>query len=281
MSFARKFEVVLIAALALALVPCGATFAWGQTTKDPAQDKAPQDKAAKDKAAKDKAAQDKAAQDKAAQDKAAKDKAAKDKAANDKPSPSKPAPSQAAPSKPAPSAATPSKPAPSQAAPSKTASDKTAKDKGAKESNPVAASQDVLKKAQQVKTEEGRRQAAQEAAAAAEKEKSKGAKKDDKTEAEQPKKVQKPAAPQTEKGDPFVIPVQPSATKQETTPTNLPPGQAGLLVAQAEVIGFAKTPTGARALVRGPAVGGIDRVYFLKVGDKIYFYRKRWPRRCR
>jgi len=76
----------------------------------------------------------------------------------------------------------------------------------------------------------------------------------------------KKAPPATDKGDPFALPIKPASVS--LSPQNLPPGQAGLLVAQAEVQGMLKMAAGNRVIIRGP--GNPPRVYFLKVGDKIY-----------
>lgn len=78
-----------------------------------------------------------------------------------------------------------------------------------------------------------------------------------------PKKIS-PAV--NDKGDPFALPIKPPSVS--LAPQNLPPGQAGLLVSQAEVQGMLKMPGGNRVIIRGP--GNPPRVYFMKVGDKIY-----------
>jgi len=78
-----------------------------------------------------------------------------------------------------------------------------------------------------------------------------------------PKRV---SPPLNDNGDPFALPIKPPSVS--VSPQNLPPGQAGLLVSQAEVQGMLKMPGGNRVIIRGP--GNPPRVYFLKVGDKIY-----------
>lgn len=83
---------------------------------------------------------------------------------------------------------------------------------------------------------------------------------------EQPMKpaAKKPMVPQNDKGDPFALPPKPR--NPAALPQVLPPGQAGLLVSQAEVQGMVHMASGNRVIIRGPG----SRVYFMKPGDKIY-----------
>jgi hypothetical protein len=123
---------------------------------------------------------------------------------------------------------------------------------------------DTLKKAEQMKTEAGRRTAAQEEQRAAEAKAAEAAAKSGKAA-----EAIKNTAPKTsgfiiEKGDPFAIPIKPIPTA--ASPQDLPPGQAGLMASQAELQGIVKMQGGNRAVVHGPH----DRTYFLKVNDKIY-----------
>ena len=130
---------------------------------------------------------------------------------------------------------------------------------------------DVLKKAEQMRTEAGRRAAAvadQQAADA--KAKDATAKGGKPAAAAEPPKSSTSTALKTsgfivEKGDPFAIPIKP-APSAATSAKDLPPGQAGLLVSQAELQGIVKMPGGNRAVVHGPN----DRTYFLRVNDKVY-----------
>jgi hypothetical protein len=123
---------------------------------------------------------------------------------------------------------------------------------------------EVLKKAEQMRTEGGRRAAAQADQKAAEAKAKEAAAKSGK-----PAELPKNTAPKTsgfivEKGDPFAIPIKPGPSA--SSPQELPPGQAGLLVSQAELQGVVKMSGGNRAVVHGPH----DRTYFLKVNDKVY-----------
>ena len=137
--------------------------------------------------------------------------------------------------------------------------------------SPTAA--DVLKKAEQMRTEAGRRAAAvAEQQAADAKAKEATAKGGKPAAAEPPKSTGTGTALKTsgfivEKGDPFAIPIK--AAPSASTPADLPQGQAGLLVSQADLQGIVKMPSGNMALVRGPN----GRTYFLKVNDKIYHAR--------
>jgi hypothetical protein len=136
----------------------------------------------------------------------------------------------------------------------------------------------ILDKAQQMKTEGARHTAAVEAVQGddAKKPAAKGDAKSDsksapqgatgKTGATGAKGAARKGAAPVDKGDPFALPIKPMAVSQ--APQNLPPGQAGLLVSQAEVQGLLKMAGGNRVIIRGP--GNPPRVYFLKVGDKIY-----------
>jgi hypothetical protein len=124
---------------------------------------------------------------------------------------------------------------------------------------------EAIKKADQLRTEAGRRAAAQ-----AEQQAADAKAKADAAKSGKPAEAVKNAAPKTsgfivEKGDPFAIPIKP-VLPASAVPQDLPPGQAGLLVSQAALQGVMKTPSGNVALVHGPH----DRTYFLKVNDKIY-----------
>jgi hypothetical protein len=114
-----------------------------------------------------------------------------------------------------------------------------------------------------MRTEAGRR-------AAAEAEQKEAAAKAAANKSGKPGEAPKGAAPKTsgfivEKGDPFAVPIK-APPPANAIPTDLPPGQAGLLVSQAELQGIVKTPSGNVALVSGPH----NRTYFLRVNDKIY-----------
>lgn len=126
---------------------------------------------------------------------------------------------------------------------------------------------EVLKKAQQMSSEAGRRQAA------AEEQKQAAAKGESgKTGSKGPEAPKGPAgvAPTktsgfiVEKGDPFAVPLKPQTAA--VTPQDLPQGQAGLLVSQVDLQGVIKIASGNRAVVKGPN----GRTYFLRVNDKIY-----------
>jgi hypothetical protein len=80
-----------------------------------------------------------------------------------------------------------------------------------------------------------------------------------------PKKgMAKGEAKGAEKRDPFVVPLR--KPEANTVPAILPPGNAGLLVAQVNLIGIVKTPKGMTAVVTG--TGG--RTFFLHENDKIF-----------
>jgi hypothetical protein len=122
---------------------------------------------------------------------------------------------------------------------------------------------EVRKKAEQMRTEAGRRAAAQaelKAEAAKEKEAANSGK-----SAAQVSNANKTSGFIVEKGDPFTVPIKapPSTT---ASAKDLPPGQAGLLVSQADLQGIVKMSGGNRAVIHGPS----DRTYFLKVNDKVY-----------
>jgi hypothetical protein len=120
---------------------------------------------------------------------------------------------------------------------------------------------DVLKKAEQMRTEGGRHAAALEAQQAEEAKAKEAAAKS----GQAVKTAPKTSGFIVEKGDPFAIPLKPGPSA--STPTkDLPPGQAGLMVSQAELQGIVKMQGGNRAIVHGPH----DRTYFLKLNDKIY-----------
>jgi general stress protein YciG len=158
--------------------------------------------------------------------------------------------------------------------PAKTdASKKADSKKDAKAAEKQVTPAEALKKADQLKTEAGRRAAAQEAQKAEEAKAKEAASKGGKAAGDS--KSQAPPAPPTsgfivEKGDPFVVPIKPPPSTSNI-PKDLPPGQAGLLVSQADLQGIVKLPDGYRAIVRGP--GTPERIYFLKVNDKIYSAR--------
>jgi hypothetical protein len=123
---------------------------------------------------------------------------------------------------------------------------------------------DVLKKAEQMRTEAGRRAAAQAEQQAADAKAKEAAAKGGKPEQAPKANAIKTSGFIVEKGDPFALPFKPPPTA--AAPQDLPQGQAGLLISQADFQGVLKTPSGNVALVRGPH----DRSYFLKVNDKIY-----------
>jgi hypothetical protein len=123
---------------------------------------------------------------------------------------------------------------------------------------------EVIKKAGKMTTEAGRREVA-----AAEQREAEAKAKADAAKSGKPGES-KNAVPKTsgfiiEKGDPFAIPLK-ATPSPAANPQDLPPGQAGLLVSQADLQGVMKMPAGNVALVRGPH----NRTYFLKVNDKIY-----------
>jgi len=66
--------------------------------------------------------------------------------------------------------------------------------------------------------------------------------------------------------DPFVNPIRQLQSDAAPPPASLPPGIAGLLIGQANLVGVLKTTTGMRAMV--VATGG--RTFFLKENDKVY-----------
>jgi len=67
------------------------------------------------------------------------------------------------------------------------------------------------------------------------------------------------------KRDPFVNPVR-QQVDSAPPPQSLPPGIAGLLIGQANLVGVLKTSAGMKAMVVAP--GG--RTFFLKENDKVY-----------
>ena len=134
--------------------------------------------------------------------------------------------------------------------------------KGATPAPPTPA--DTLRKAEQMKTEAGRRIAAQEEQKAAQAKAAEAAAKSGKTAEPTKNTAPKTSGFIVEKGDPFEIPIKPPPTA--VAPQDLPPGQAGLMASQAELQGIVKMQGGNRAVIHGPH----DRTYFLKVNDKIY-----------
>lgn len=77
---------------------------------------------------------------------------------------------------------------------------------------------------------------------------------------------QKPAESAGGRRDPFVNPVRQISPDSAPPPASLPPGIAGLLIGQANLVGVLKTNTGMKAMV--VATGG--RTFFLKENDKVY-----------
>jgi len=66
--------------------------------------------------------------------------------------------------------------------------------------------------------------------------------------------------------DPFVNPIRQVSADAAPLPANLPPGIAGLLIGQANLVGVLKTSTGMMAMV----VATGNRTFFLKENDKVY-----------
>jgi Tfp pilus assembly protein PilP len=66
--------------------------------------------------------------------------------------------------------------------------------------------------------------------------------------------------------DPFVNPVRQVTADNAPPPASLPPGIAGLLIGQANLVGVLKTASGMKAMV----VASGNRTFFLKENDKVY-----------
>jgi Tfp pilus assembly protein PilP len=73
-----------------------------------------------------------------------------------------------------------------------------------------------------------------------------------------------PASPkQPEKRDPFVSPLKTMAPA--TIQAKRPPGKAGMLIGQANLLGVARTPSGMQAIVVAE-----NQTFFLKENDKVF-----------
>ncbi len=68
------------------------------------------------------------------------------------------------------------------------------------------------------------------------------------------------------KRDPFVNPIRQTTGDAAPPPASLPPGIAGLLIGQTNLVGVLKTAQGMKAMVT--ATG--NRTFFLKENDKVY-----------
>lgn len=68
------------------------------------------------------------------------------------------------------------------------------------------------------------------------------------------------------KRDPFVNPIRQTTGDAAPPPASLPPGIAGLLIGQANLVGVLKTSAGMKAMVTAPG----NRTFFLKENDKVY-----------
>ncbi len=130
---------------------------------------------------------------------------------------------------------------------------------------PQPGTNEVLKKAEQMRTEGGRHAADVNAQRKEEQQGKQDAAQSGQPTGETKKPAVSPGGPIVEKGDPFAVPIKPAPTAA-TAAKDLPPGQAGLLVSQAILQGIVKIPGGNRAVIHGPN----DRTYFMKVNDKIY-----------
>jgi len=68
------------------------------------------------------------------------------------------------------------------------------------------------------------------------------------------------------KRDPFVNPIRQIQSDTAPPQASLPPGIAGLLIGQANLVGVLKTAAGMKAMVVAPG----NRTFFLKENDKVY-----------
>lgn len=78
--------------------------------------------------------------------------------------------------------------------------------------------------------------------------------------------AKRPTAAASGRRDPFVNPIRQTSADSAPPPTSLPPGIAGLLIGQANLVGVLKTNTGMKAMV----VASGNRTFFLKENDKVY-----------
>ena len=67
-----------------------------------------------------------------------------------------------------------------------------------------------------------------------------------------------------DKRDPFVVPIK--TVDPKATPATLPPGNLGLMISSANMLGVVKSSKGMIAMVGGSA----GRTYFLKENDKVW-----------